>query len=174
MSDASAPLGDAARDPHVLGPGLLPTPFTADEIRAATGEGKTIVLLVEAPDGSRFERVNRFGDCDAEGATLEQWRLDAAGGIDGEATSERVAWRELQEHASFPAESTRRTTVTIETPLGRIECLRYEVGAAAGESDADEPVATFWFSPEHPGMPVRYEIPTPAGTMRTTAIAIER
>ena len=36
-------------DPHVLGPGLLPTPFTAAEIREATGRGKTIRLLVERP-----------------------------------------------------------------------------------------------------------------------------
>ena len=34
-------------DPHVLGPGLLPTPFTADEIRVACGSGRTMRLLVE-------------------------------------------------------------------------------------------------------------------------------
>ncbi|KRC61407.1 hypothetical protein ASE14_11050 [Agromyces sp. Root81] len=64
-------------DPHVLGPGLLPTPFTADEIRAASGSGKLIRILVEQPDGETFERINHLIDCDDEGATVEHWPTPA-------------------------------------------------------------------------------------------------
>ncbi|ANJ28437.1 hypothetical protein [Agromyces aureus] len=173
MSDDSvdpAAAGEQATEPHLLGPGLLPTPFTAGEIRAASGSGKRIRLLVEMPGGERFERVNRFVDLDDEGATLEQWRLDAAGEPDGEVTSERVTWRELQEHAAFPAEATARTSVVLASPLGTLDCLRYEV--RHGEGD-DASIMTFWFALAHPGMPVRYEIPTPGGLMRTTMLAVD-
>lgn len=159
---------DAEGDPHILGPGLLPTPFTAAEIRVAS-EGKVIRLLVEDPDGSRFERVNRFCDRDAEGATLEQWRVDADGAVEGPIARARVTWRELQEHAAFSAATTTRSTETLELPIGRVDCLRYAV-----RKTADPEASTFWFSLGHPGMPVRYEVATDTGIQRTTVIAIER
>ncbi|REJ05715.1 hypothetical protein DY023_09010 [Microbacterium bovistercoris] len=145
-------------DPHVLGPGLLPTPFSAAQIAASSRAGKEIRMRVELADGTTFERFSRFRDGDDEGATLEQWRADAADAV----SSRRVTWRELQEHAAFPVETTVASVDTVDLPLGRLECLRYDTAAA------DEPPATFWFSPEHPGMPVRYEVRTDAGTSRTT------
>ncbi|WP_350348506.1 hypothetical protein ABIQ69_00845 [Agromyces sp. G08B096] len=169
MSHAPEP----ADDPHVLGPGLLPTPFTADEIRAATGRGKTIRILVEAPGGVRFERINRFTDCDGDGATLARWRLTAVGAaadaVDGEIARGRVAWRELQGHAAFPADRTTVVEETVELPLGRLACLRYDT-----RDRPDDPVETFWVAREHPGMPVRYEVPTPGGVERSTVVSIER
>jgi hypothetical protein len=157
-------------DPHVLGPGLLPTPFTAAEIRAASGSGKTIRILVELPDGERFERIHRFSDCDDEGATLERWRVAVDGGVDGEVSSRRVTWFELQQHAAFPADRTSRSNETLELPIGRVECVRYDT---RDDAWADAPVATFWFAHDYPGMPVRYEEATPAGVERTIVVAIE-
>jgi hypothetical protein len=157
------------RDPHVLGAGLLPTPFSADEIRAGCPEGRTIRLLVEPAQGEPFERVNRFVDCDESGATLERWRLGAEGGVDGEVERERTTWLDLQRHASFPADRATRSREAIELPIGRVECLRYDVRAAAH----DAPVATFWFALDHPGMPVRYEQSAGAGVDRTTMVADE-
>lgn len=152
-----------ASDDHVLGPDLLPTPFTAVEIRESSRAGKLIRMLVELADGTAFERVNRFRDADDEGAMLDQWAADAP----DEVSSRRVTWNELQRHAAFPSASTSATTEEIDLPLGRLECLRYDTPA-----EDDEPAATFWFSPEHPGMPVRYEFRTDAGTTRTTVIEI--
>ncbi|MFB6610588.1 hypothetical protein ACFCVO_09735 [Agromyces sp. NPDC056379] len=156
-------------DPHVLGPGLLPTPFTADEIRDASGFGKTIRILVEEPGGETFERVNRFSACDDDGAMLERWRVAPDGGVDGEVAGGRVTWRELQGHAAFPAERTMLTEETLELPVGRVECLRFDTRDEA----PDAPVETFWFARALPGMPVRYESPTPAGIVRTTVLAVE-
>jgi hypothetical protein len=163
---------DAANaDPHVLGPGLLPTPFSAEQIRAASGAGKTIRLLVEEPDGTSFERVNRFVDCDAEGATLEQWRVAPGGEVDGEVSRGRVSWRELQEHAAFPEATTTVRDEELELPFGRAACRRYEL---AGDGGA--PAAVFWFALELPGMPARYEVPVPGGVLRTTirSVSVER
>lgn len=161
---------DDAGDPHVIGPGLLPTPFTADEIRDASGTGKAIRILVEQPDGTRFERVNRFSDCDAEGATLERWRAAAGGGVDGEVVGGRVTWRELQGHAAFPENTTLLSEEVLDLPIGRVECLRYDTRAAEATDAASE---TFWFARAFPGMPVRFESSTPAGVVRTTVIAVD-
>jgi hypothetical protein len=141
-------------DPHLLGPGLLPTPFTADEIREATGAGKTIRLLLEGPDGPLGEHVNRFHDTDAEGATLDRWNATDPKTV----VSHRVTWLELQGHAAFDAETTSVSTVSLTSPLGDLTCRKYETGDGV-----------FWFSIAHPGMPVQYE----SDGMRTTVLAIE-
>jgi hypothetical protein len=142
-------------DPHILGPGLLPTPFTADEIRDATGSGTTIHLLLEGPDGPLGENINRFHDTDAEGATLDRWSPADPKAV----VSDRVTWLDLQGHAAFDAETTTMATESLTTPLGDLTCRRYDT--------AD---GTFWFSSAHPGMPVVYE----SEGMRTTVLSIER
>lgn len=152
-------------DPHVLGDGLLPTPFTAAEIRRAAGNGLTIVLFVESPDGSQHERINRFEQTDAEGATLRAWFTDAP----EDAVTSRVTWRELQEHASFPRAHTTVTDEDLALPFGRVTCRRYEIADAP-----DAPVETYWFSLAHPGMPVRYEVPLDGGMLRTTVQSVCR
>lgn len=141
-------------DPHLLGPGLLPTPFTADEIRDATGAGRLIRLLLEGPDGPMGEHVNRFSDTDEEGATLARWAAEDPSAV----VSNRVTWAELQGHAAFDADTTSVSTVRLSTPLGELTCRRY---------DTDDGV--FWFSIDHPGMPVQYE----SDGLRTTVLSIE-
>lgn len=143
-----------ATDPHVLGPGLLPTPFTADEIREATGSGKLIRLLLEGADGPIGEHVNRFSETDAEGATLDRW----AAADPKTVVSDRVTWVELQGHAAFDAGTTSVSTVSLSSPLGELTCRRY---------DSEDGV--FWFSVAHPGMPVQFE----SGGLRTTVLSIE-
>ncbi|MFS0912295.1 hypothetical protein AB3M89_10915 [Microbacterium sp. 179-I 3D2 NHS] len=142
-------------DPHVLGPGLLPTPFTAEEIRAATGSGKLIRLLLEGPDGPLGEHVNRFRETDAEGATLDRWAAADPRAV----VSHRVTWAELQRHAAFDAGTTSVSTVSLSSPLGDLTCRRY-----------DTHDGVFWFSIDHPGMPVQYE----SDGMRTTVLSMEQ
>ncbi|MBW8764304.1 MAG: hypothetical protein JF592_17290 [Microbacterium sp.] len=141
-------------DPHILGPGLLPTPFTAAEIRDATGRGKTIRIRIDLPDGTASSRYNRFSETDAEGATLERWSNDDRSDL----SANRVTWLELQQHAAFDAETTSVSSETLSIPLGEVECLRY-----------DTEDGTFWFSVAHPGMPVQYE----SGGVRTTVVGVE-
>jgi hypothetical protein len=142
-------------DPHLLGPGLLPTPFTAAEIRDATGTGLVIRLVLEGPDGPMGEHVNRFRDVDDEGATLDRWAAEDPNAV----VSNRVTWTELQGHAAFDAGTTSVSTVSLSSPLGELTCRRY---------DTDDGV--FWFSIDHPGMPVQYE----SDGLRTTVLSIER
>lgn len=137
-------------DPHVLGPGLLPTPFTADQIRAGCPDGRLIRLLVEIDGQEPFLRTNRFVGGDAEGSTIESQRLALDGRPLSEIEAARTTWQQLQAHASFPAATTTRTAETIETPLGSNDCLRYIQTDGAT-------VSTFWFAASAPGMPIRYE-----------------
>jgi hypothetical protein len=149
-------------DPHVLGDGLLPTPFSADEIRDGCPAGRTIRLLVEPASGASYERINRFVDCDADGATIESWVV----GADGEPvdhSSARSAWLDLQRHASFPVATTRRTEELVDLPLGRVECLVY-----TGDSGA-----RFVFAKDHAGMPARYELPDDGGGVEVTTMVAD-
>ncbi|WP_159577247.1 hypothetical protein [Microbacterium sp. 8M] len=150
-------------DPHVVADGLLPTPFTAAEIRDALRGGATIRIRTDAPDSTVAERINRFSDGDEDGATL----TSHPAGDPGAAGAKRVTWRELQAHAAFPAERTTVGSDTIEHPLGRLECRRYDVRDDDGDT-------VFWFALAYPGMPVRYETTDETGTTRTTVLAITR
>ncbi len=151
-------------DPHVLGDGLLPTPFSAAEIRDGCPVGRTIRLLVEPAAGASYERMNRFADCDAEGATIESWVV-GVGGEPVDLSTDRTTWLDLQRHASFPAATTRRTEETVDLPVGRVECLVYTRDSGA----------RFVFAKDHAGMPARYELPDGAGGVDvTTMVADDR
>ncbi|MGW5241192.1 hypothetical protein ACWEOW_19835 [Monashia sp. NPDC004114] len=167
-SDETAPdrdlEGPPSADPHVLAAGMAPTPFTAAQIRSGCPEGRTITLLVEPAVGPPWRRVNRFVDTDEKGATLQRWRLGPDGNPEGGTDSSRLTWLQLQEHASYPADSVTITPDTVDLPMGTFEALRYTVEDGDG-------VTTLWFAPAFPGMPVRYESQADsAGVDRTTMI----
>jgi hypothetical protein len=149
-------------DPRILGDGLLPTPFSAAEIRDGCPAGRTIRLLVEPGSGASYERMNRFVDCDAEGATIERWVV-GDGGERLDASADRTTWLALQQHASFPAATTRRTEETVDLPLGRADCVVY-----TGDSGA-----RFVFAKDHAGMPARYELPDGAGGVEVTTMVAD-
>jgi len=144
-------------DPHLVADDLLPTPFTADEIRGALRGGVVIRVRTEGPDGAVTDRISRYSAADDEGVLIESHPAGAPEAAKGA----RVAWRELQAHAAFPAERTTVGSETIEHPLGRLDCLRYDV-------QDDDGRTVFWFALAHPGMPVRYETTGAEGSTRTT------
>lgn len=154
-------------DARVLGPGLAPTPFTPEEIRAGCPDGRRILLRVESGDEAPAFHVNRFRDGDADGVTLEAWPVDASGDALEPPTRTRVTWHQLQAHASFPVASTTVTEVTLETDLGSCECLRYDVSR-------DARTDTFWFATGRPGMPIRYATLDGDGAMRVVTMIDDR
>ena len=146
-----------AHDPHILGPGLTPTPFTAAEIRDGCPPGRTIRLLVEDDGEPPHVRYNRFVDCDEAGALLERGRE----GEPGERS--RSTWAGLQAHAAFPVAATTVEPDTIDIPLGVLDCTRYTVRD-------DDGVTVFWFAPAYPGMPVRFSRVEDGRTIATTTM----
>jgi hypothetical protein len=145
-SDAQAPDGD----PHVMAEGCAPTPFTADEIRAGCPQGRMIRLRIEEAGSDSTTRDIRFVRCDADGADQEFRQFDASGRALDEPLVRHSTWRELQEHASYPSDRTRVEPEALETPMGRLDCLRYSV------ADGDR-LDVSWFARDLPGMPVRSE-----------------
>lgn len=143
-------MAGASADPHVLGPGLLPTPFSADEIRAGCPDGRFIRMRIESDGRLVGYRANRFLDGDSEGATVESRRFDADGAAIGEPETARAPWVGVQRHAAFEAARTTRRPEVIDTPLGRLDCLRYTT------QDEDGSIGDFWFALTMPGMPIRY------------------
>lgn len=137
-------------DPHRLRPDHRPTPFTADEIRLGCPPGRTVRSLVTRAGTDPYIRVTRFTTGDAAGADQESWQETPSGERLTEPEHARTTWRELQEHASMPADTTTIAEETIEIPAGRFDCLVYR------RVDGDE-VATFWFAKTAPGMPLAFE-----------------
>ena len=151
-----------AVDPHVLEPGHAPTPFTAAEIRAANPVGLTIRLRVEVAGEGAWTRVTRTVEADEDGASRVSQRIEDDGAV-SEAQASRATWLELQAHASFPAVDTAIDEVTLDTPMGSLDCLRYTV------TDGDA-VDTFWFARSIPGMPVRTERAEGGRVVQTVAM----
>lgn len=147
-------------DPHLLGPDLAPTPFTAAEICAGCPDGRWALVRTERDGGTSHHRTS-FDAGDAEGVTVTQVPTDASGAPAGEPRQRRATWRELQGHAAFPAARTRVGDERIRLEIGERDCLRYDV-------EGDDGASTFWFAVAHPGMPVRYT--TPGLTAETIAI----
>ncbi len=154
-------------DPRILGPGLAPTPFTADEIRAGCPDGHWALVRTERGGETTFHRSG-FEAGDAEGVTCTTTPTDASGHPTGPVTSRRATWAELQAHAAFQASSTTVASERIRLAFGERDCLRYDVAGDDGSDDGSGP-ATFWFALEHPGMPVRYV--SPGFAAETIAVA---
>lgn len=136
-------------DPRILGEGMAPTPFTADEIRRGCPAGRVIVLTTERPGEAAAHREIRFLAGDADTATQRVTTLDGDGAPMGEGEVRTSSWKDLQAHASFPTHTTTITPDVIDTVLGTLDCLRYDV-------DTGDATDTFWFATTLPGMPVRF------------------
>ena len=154
---------DETPDPHVLAPGRAPTPFLADEIRRGCPAGRTIRIRVDVAGETPFHRISRFIECDDAGATMEGSRLSLDGVPLAEPEVDRVSWRDLQAHASFPAEDTTIESERIATPIGELDCLRYTVR----DGGTDE---VFWFARDLPGMPIRYLTRTGGQVVMTASV----
>ncbi|KAA1416778.1 hypothetical protein F0U44_16410 [Nocardioides humilatus] len=135
-------------DPHVLEPGHAPTPFTGDQIRAATKVGKTLRRVVEEAGEAPYFLISRFVQVEEQTAVLERFRESLDGEPIGEPVRNEMPWLGLQRHASFAAEATTIEPETLDTPIGLLDCLRYTV------RDGDEE-DVFWFAKDLPGMPIQ-------------------
>jgi hypothetical protein len=137
-------------DSHQFRVGDRPTPFSAQEIRQGCPQGRTIRSLVVHAGQEPYVRVTRFLTGDEDGGNQEVWTEMLDGTRLTEPDMGRSSWRELQGHASMPADRTEVTEEEIEIPAGRFACLRYT------RTD-EESVGVFWFAKAAPGMPLKFE-----------------
>ncbi|MCA8954369.1 MAG: hypothetical protein KDE27_32985 [Planctomycetes bacterium] len=139
---ASAPAWPAT------GPG--PTPYTAEQIRAAHPDGTMLHFLVVAPGVPETVHVTRFTAGDAEGVTVESWTEDRDENPTSEQRSSRSTWVELQNHAVFDAARTSREEARCHVGGADYDCWLYTVTDPGGSRTRER----FWFAHEHPGPPV--------------------
>jgi len=131
-------------------PDLLPPPFTADQIRAASPAGKTLHFRVTDGAGERTTGL-RFVECDAEGAVIETWVLSEDGEETERRRSPKVSWAELRDHARFDPTRAVRKRARLVISRRPFDGWLYTV---LGD---DGLVTHFYFAVDRPGPPVRME-----------------
>jgi hypothetical protein len=137
-------------DPYQFRDGDRPTPFSAQEIRQGCPPGRTVRALVVRAGEEPYVHVTRFLTGDEDGANQEVWNEMLDGTRLTETETGQSNWRELQGHASMPADWTEVTEEEIEIPAGRFAYVRYT------RTD-EESVGVFWFAKAAPGMPLKFE-----------------
>ncbi|MBX2799320.1 MAG: nuclear transport factor 2 family protein [Myxococcales bacterium] len=125
------------------GQAWLPTPFTAAQIRQAMPVGLA-TRWRQIGEAGESQVTWKVVEADEEGMTQEH----LTEGSDA-APRTSASWVQLRDHARFPAAHTEVVDEVVDTALGPLPCRRYTV-------TRDDEVTTFWFSPSHPGPPLRY------------------
>jgi len=129
-------------------PELLPTPYTAEQIRDEWVPGLSLRVRSVLPRAEVYERWTVLS-ADEAGAEIEYVDLDDQGQTSGEPRTEWTSWTELRDHGSFEAGNAERERVSRETPLGSREGWLYRV------HDEDEGTTTeLFFADDFPGAPL--------------------
>lgn len=139
-------------DPHILAPGMAPTPFTAEEIRRGCPPGRTVTIRVREGEGPARLDTTRFLSGDLEKTVMERTVREEGGGPASVQQTITARWEDLQAHASFEASRTSVRKEKLISEMGPFDCLRYTVTRDAG-------VADFWFAVELPGAPIKVRAP---------------
>lgn len=160
-----------AADLRRLDPSHEPTPFSAKQIEMACGPKSRRVFRFEAKGQEDSYRCWTFADQTPTGATFHNTDCDATGKETGERRSNAVTWKQLQAHASWPAENVTTSETQLKTPAGTFDCMHYVVKAQQRLGLAED---RYWFAWDLPGPPVRVEKYLD-GTLRVTMtlIAVE-
>ncbi|MDB4941133.1 MAG: hypothetical protein JWP97_667 [Labilithrix sp.] len=145
----------ASASPRALATAKAQPPFTSEQIRAATRNGRTYRYRVEVPGKAPRERVLTFAKVDDSGAEL------LAGG-DG---PRRIGWTQLQKDAEFPRDKVSiHEESSVKLPGGKFDCLVYELRGDGGET------WTYYFAKTLPGAPVLFFTEVGGRRVKTTTL----
>lgn len=105
---------------------ILPTPYTAAELKACNPPGTTRVYLISTPGQEPQLQTTVFVE-DPEGlAHFRASSADLAGGPLADSAKEgRAAWEELRQHAAFPAAEAVRERSSCIVAAGVFPCWLY-------------------------------------------------
>ncbi len=130
-----------------------PTPFSAAEIRRNCDKGRWIEVKIWKEGEKETRQLTVFTHADDHKATITVQDLGEGGVPVGEKMTGTTRWTELQRHASFPENETEITCESLETPMGKLDCLLYTVRTTQEEETV---VQCLWFAREMPGPPVLF------------------
>ncbi|GEM_PF-1534967 len=133
---------------------VYPAPFTAEQIRDATKNGRTYRYKVEVPGKPPREYVIIFRNVDDAGAEIHT----------GADHVRRFGWITLQQHSEFPKDKVTTRQEKLKTPAGKFDCVVYVV------KDDDDEVWTYYFAKKLPGAPVYYYVERNGKRLRTTTL----
>ncbi len=125
-----------------------PTPFSAEQLRAACPVGRVDTFLIESPSRPPVHQTTRFVSSTFNGAVFVASMSTPDGQPVGEPVRARATWTDLQAHASHPADSTVITEDDVRVPAGRFDCWVYTVTSGTD-------VQRLHFAKGLPGPPVR-------------------
>jgi len=146
-------LKDAGPPEKPKGP-VYPAPFTAEQIKEATKNGRTYRYKVEWPNKPTKEYAITFRKVDEGGAEL----------FYGTDQPKRLGWTTLQQQSEFPKDKVKTREEKLKTPAGKFECIVYEV---SGENDE---TLTYYFAKKLPGGPVFFYVERHGKRLRTTTL----
>lgn len=132
----------------------LPTPYTAEAIRAANPPGTRLRMRVETYGRPAVLRETAFIAGDETRATMEGRLLAATGEAIAPVTTSTATWTELRDHAAFPAAAASRERTTVDVAAGSFEAWRYDV---RGDEAGAGTTTSYWFADDRPGPPVLVE-----------------
>jgi hypothetical protein len=140
-----------------------PTPYTADQIRAACPVGRVIPFRVEMAGKPTILHVMKFVTADDKGADVESVNKDEKGTALGPPETQHATWEELRQHAQFPRAVTRIEDGVADTPAGKFPSKVYIV------RNHDE-LSTFYFAVDRPGPPVLFFTEQNGQRIRTSTL----
>jgi len=151
----------------LTGISIAPRPFSAEQIRAENPPGTVLLFRIERDGRVPILQETRFVSADEKGAVIQVSFTDENGEALGERSTSEATWRELRDHATFPALHTGRLADWIEVPAGTFECWLYTVSAAS----EGEPILTrYWFAKSRPGPPIQVEVQRAGQTVMRTVL----
>jgi hypothetical protein len=145
--------GQPAAEKPPKGP-VFPAPFTADQIRVATKNGRTYRYRVEVPKKPSHEYSVTFRNVDSGGAEVHV----------GYDHARRLSWLSLQQDAEFPKDKVKTRVDHVKTPGGSFDCVVYRLEGEEGE------VWTYFFAKKLPGAPVHFYVERNGKRLRTTTL----
>jgi len=152
-ADAGVEAGPSGGWERPKGP-VYPAPFTAEQIRDATKNGRTYRYKVEIPDKPPKEYTVTFRNVDQSGAEVHS----------GSGQPKRLGWLALQQQEEFPKDRVSIRDEKLKTPAGKFECIVYQV---IGQNDE---IWTYYFAKKLPGAPVFFYCERHGKRLRTTTL----
>ncbi|MHC4940921.1 MAG: hypothetical protein ACYTHK_18425 [Planctomycetota bacterium] len=157
---------EEGKDPRVMEEGKAPTPFTAEQIRWASPEGRVCLMKMKNPQGNFLVRFS-FGKGDAKQTTFETAGMTLEKQELGPPRSRTVTWTELQGHASYDEDKTTISEEQKTVGAGKFDCWLYSVKVG-------EETHRFWFAKVLPGPPVMLEVESEGKITQTMEMIEQR
>lgn len=149
---APEPVETTAGPPAPTDEGMLPTPFTADQIRDEWKPGFELTMRRWTAEGESLERW-RVVAADQDGVDIEFAAVSCDGEVIEQPVTRHSTWTELRDHASYSASVASRSRDGRITKLGDLEGWLYTV-----DNTEENTVSDLFFADSLPGAPVQMTV----------------